>query len=141
MANETQDAKALVEQFYAQVLNAHGSADLPAAAAQCLAPEWQSVGNTQAPPKSREAFVAQVAGFRTLMPDLKWVVEEVLASGDRYVVRSRAMGTPRGPLFGVGPTGRHFDIMTIDIHTVKAGRIAHTFHVEDWAGALGQLRA
>lgn len=29
--------------------------------------------------------------------------------------------------------------MTIDIHTVRDGKLAVAHHVEDWAGALRQL--
>lgn len=31
--------------------------------------------------------------------------------------------------------------MAIDIRTVKNGKIVQTYHVEDWAGALRQLKA
>ena len=30
--------------------------------------------------------------------------------------------------------------MAVVIHTIRDGRIAKTFHVEDWRGALAQLR-
>jgi hypothetical protein len=36
-------------------------------------------------------------------------------------------------------TGKAFSIMSIDIHTIRDGRIQTTFHLEDWAGALRQL--
>jgi hypothetical protein len=31
--------------------------------------------------------------------------------------------------------------MAIDIQTIEDGRIARTFHMENWLSALGQLRA
>jgi predicted ester cyclase len=55
--------------------------------------------------------------------------------------RRRATGTPTGPLFGVDGKGKSFEIMSIDIHTIEGGKIARTYHVEDWAGALRQLKA
>jgi len=63
----------------------------------------------------------------------------VIEAGDKVIVRGRATGTPKGPMFGVDGQGRAFDILTIDIHTVKDGRIVLSHHVEDWAGALRQL--
>ena len=128
----------LVEALYAKVLTAGGSID---AGNEILADDWASIGGYDGSKKDRAAFLKQVAGFMDRIPDLAWRVEEVIASGDRYVVRSRATGTPRGAFFGVPPSGKKFEIMTIDIHTVRGGRIAQTFHVEDWAGALAQLRA
>jgi hypothetical protein len=32
-------------------------------------------------------------------------------------------------------------MMTIDIQTIKDGKIAKTYHLENWLSALGQLRA
>lgn len=61
--------------------------------------------------------------------------------GDKVVVRSRATGTPNGPLFGVDGKGKSFDILTIDIHTVEDGKIVRSYHLEDWAGALQQLKS
>ena len=56
-------------------------------------------------------------------------------------MRNQGFGTPARPFMGVAPTGHSFDIMLIDIHTVRDGRIVRSYHVEDWAGAVRQLRA
>jgi len=50
-------------------------------------------------------------------------------------------GTPAGELFGAPHTGKSFRIMAIDIQTIRDGKIAKTFHMENWLSALGQLRA
>ena len=131
----------LVQSLYTQVLSQTSAPDLTERMARVLAPSWESVGDYSGAKKSREQFGAQLAGFGKLIPDLAWTVEEVIASGDRYVVRGRASGTPVGPLFGVGPTGKRFEILSIDIHTVEGGKVVRTWHVEDWAGALRQLAA
>ena len=57
------------------------------------------------------------------------------------VVRGEVTGTPAGKLFGVPHTSNSFRIMAIDIQTIKDGRIAKTFHMENWLSAIGQLRA
>jgi len=31
--------------------------------------------------------------------------------------------------------------MSIDVHTIEAGKIARSYHVEDWMGAARQLSA
>jgi predicted ester cyclase len=73
------------------------------------------------------------------LPDMKWEVLEVIAAGDRLIVRGQGSGTPAGPFFGVPHTGRSFKVMSIDIHTLRDGKIAYTHHLEDWAGAIRQL--
>ena len=80
-------------------------------------------------------------GFGKLMPDLKFAPQEITQQGKVFVVRSRATGTPNGPLFGVPASGKSFDIMTIDIHTVENGLIVRSYHVEDWAAAIRQIGA
>jgi predicted ester cyclase len=73
------------------------------------------------------------------VPDLQWRISELLQAGDRVVVRGEGRGTPAGEFFGVPHTGKAFSIMSIDIHTIRDGRIQTTYHLEDWAGALRQL--
>lgn len=83
------------------------------------------------------AFLGQV------VPDLEWEPQEIIDLGDgRFVVRSLFRGTPVGPFFGVDPaTGKSFEAVSIDIVTVEDGRITVTYHVEDWIGAIAQLKA
>src|SRR5262249_16631057 len=135
------DDRKLVEGFYGKLLTAGSSSDLEADAKAILADNWASIGDYSGKTKDRATFVKQVAGFMKLMPDMSWKVEEILQSGDRVIVRGRGKGTPTAPFFGVEPAGKTFEIMSIDVHTVEGGRIVKTYHVEDWAGALGQLRA
>ena len=67
--------------------------------------------------------------------------QEVLVAGDRIVVRGEVTGTPSGDLFGVPHSGKSFRIMAVDIQTIRDGRIAKTYHMENWLSAIGQLRA
>src|SRR2546429_6000919 len=89
----------------------------------------------------REASVKVVGGFAKSIPDMKFDIKEILVSGDRVIVRGEVTGTPAGDLFGVPHTGKSFRMMAIDIQTIRDGKIARTFHIENWLSALGQLRA
>src|SRR5712664_4603619 len=48
------------------------------------------------------------------------------------IVRGEVTGTPAGDLFGVPHGGKSFRIMAIDIQTIKDGKIARTYHLENW---------
>jgi predicted ester cyclase len=134
------DEKAVVQKFY-DFLSNPASSDHAAAFKAATSEKWESIGDYSGKNKKRDQFIGQVSGFfAKLMPDLKWDVQEMIQDGDKVVVRSRATGTPKGPLFGVDGKGKGFDILTIDIHTVKGGKIVSSYHVEDWAGALQQLK-
>ena len=82
----------------------------------------------------------RLVGFGKLIPDLNVAVQEMIQEGNKVVVRGRMTGTPKGPMFGVDGKGKSFDIMTIDIHTVEGDKVVRTYHLEDWAGALRQLK-
>ncbi|MGA2942304.1 MAG: ester cyclase [Xanthobacteraceae bacterium] len=89
----------------------------------------------------RDTSIKVVSNFSNAIPDLKFSIEEVLVAGDRVIVRGEVTGTPAGELFGAPHTGKSFRIMAIDIQTIRDGKIAKTFHMENWLSALGQLRA
>lgn len=133
------DDTATVQVFY-DFLSNPGSEEHAAAVGAILAQDWQSIGDYSGKTKSGPQLIGQMAGFAELIPDLNWDVEEMFQSGDRVVVRGRATGTPAGPFFGVDGQGKSFEIMSIDIHTIKDGKISTSYHVEDWAGALRQLQ-
>jgi len=135
----TNDDRALVESIYTTVLCQTSAPDLTERLSRALAPSWQSIGDYSGAGKTRDQFAAQLQGFGKLIPDLTWRIEELLQAGNCFVVRGRASGTPVGDFFGVPPTGRRFEVMSIDIHTVENGKVVRTYHVEDWAGALRQL--
>lgn len=109
---------------------------------QATTVDWQSCsGTAEDECRGREASAKVFAGFGLAIPDMKHVVKEVIVSGDRIAVRGDLTGTPAGEFFGVPYTGKSFKIMALDVHTVRGGKIARTYHVEDWASALNQLRA
>jgi predicted ester cyclase len=137
MNHET--ARAIVAPFY-DALNHPADKDVAALVEGAAVAEWRSF-SADGVSKSRDEFIQQVKGFGKIIPDLAWTVAEVLADGDKIVVRSEASGTPAGDFFGVPHGGKSFRIMTIDLHTVRDGKLVTAHHVEDWAGAVRQLSA
>ena len=59
----------------------------------------------------KEFFRMYVGAF----PDLRIDAEDVLASGDKVVARSRASGTHQGEFMGMPATGKRVDAQLIDI--------------------------
>jgi len=66
-------------------------------------------------------FRMYVAAF----PDLRMTPEDVLASGDKVVVRVRATGTHEGEFMGVPATGKTIDVQAIDIVRFGDDGLAH----------------
>ena len=109
---------------------------------QLLAPDYQSCwGVLPGECWGRDQSMKVVGNFAKSIPDMRFDIKEVLVAGNRVIVRGEVSGTPSGELFGVPHTGRSFRIIALDIQTITDGRIAHTYHLENWLSALGQLRA
>ncbi len=132
-------ARAVVAPFY-DSLNQPASKDVRALIEGIASPEWRSFAG-EGVSKGRDEFIQQVMGFGKLIPDLSWDIKEVFVDGDRVIVRSEARGGPAGDFMGVPAAGKRFAVMTIDIHTVAAGKLIRAHHVEDWASAIRQLKA
>ena len=129
------DDKATVQSFY-DLLSNPGSGTHVDAFKAATADDWESVGDYSGKNKSRDAFIGQMGFFDELIPDLDWAVQAMHQDGAFVTVRSRASGTPVGPLFGVDGEGRSFEILTIDIHELANGKIVRSYHVEDWGGRV-----
>ncbi len=132
-----EQARTIVAPFY-KALDAGN--DAAALINQATSPDWMSCsGNLTC--RSRDQVAAAIAHLHTTVPDLKWEIKEVLVSGDRVIVRGEASGTPGECFMGVPPAGKSFRVMSIDVHTIKDGKMTVTDHVEDWIGAVRQLSA
>jgi predicted ester cyclase len=132
-------ARASVAPFY-KALNAEFAKESPDLVRQATAPEWVSCrGNDLC--NSRDEVIAGIGGRLASIPDLKWQIKEVLVSGNQVTVRGEATGTPVGEFMGAPHTGKSFKLMSIDVHTLEGGKMVHSYHLEDWMGAVRQLTA
>lgn len=134
-----EQARAVIAPFY-DALNAAPGKDAAALIRQATSPDWVSCSSNEscAP---RDKVIENITGFGKAIPDLKWEIKEILVAGDRVIVRGEASGTPAGALMGVPHGGKSFRIMSIDVHTIAAGKMQRAYHVEDWIGATRQLVA
>jgi steroid delta-isomerase-like uncharacterized protein len=90
-------------------------------------------------PEGPEGIKAIVKMFRTGMPDLRVVIEDVIAEGDKVVMRYRIEGTHEGELFGVPPTGRRVSIESVTVERVSGGKIREHWRVTDTLDMMQQL--
>ena len=134
-------AREIIAPWYS-LFNVATRGDVKAIEEQVLTADYESCsGYLPSECWGRDTSIKVVSNFSNSIPDMKFDIKEVLVAGDRVVVRGEVTGTPAGELFGVPHTGKSFRMMAIDIQTIRDGRIAKTFHMENWLSALGQLRA
>lgn len=82
-----------------------------------------------------------VRSLREAFPDLRMVVEDQVAEGDRVVTRWSARGTHRGPFFGIPPTGREATLTGVEIDGFVNGKVAECWTNADYLGLMQQLGA
>jgi steroid delta-isomerase-like uncharacterized protein len=68
-----------------------------------------------------------------------FTIEDLVAEGDRVVVRWTQRGEQVRGFLGLPPTGKPFTIAGIDIHRLRDGRMAEHWHVVDQLSLLQQL--
>ena len=77
------------------------------------------------------------AWLRAAFPDIRYSVEDLVAEGDKVVVRWRWRGTHQGEYYGIPPSGKPVTATGIAIYRIAGGKC-----VERWVGfnALGVLQ-
>lgn len=70
---------------------------------------------------------------------LQFTIDDVIAEGDRVVVRWTNQGTQSGSFMGIPATGGSFSIAGVDIQGLRDGRLAEHWHVIDMLSQLQQL--
>ena len=134
-------ARAVIAPWYS-LFNQPVQGDMKALQEHVLTTDYESCwGYLPGECWGRDTSIKVVGGFAKSIPDMKFEIKEVLVAGERVIVRGELTGTPAGDLFGVPHGGKSFRIMAIDIQTIRDGKIARTYHLENWLSALGQLRA
>ena len=132
-----EDARRIVAPLY-DALNQPARKDVAGLLARAAHPDYRSYHtNDDSLTRDQLADVFKMIG--AAVPDLRWTIEDLRTLGDQVVVRGRATGTPTGELWGTKPTGKSFDTMAIDVFTVRNGKLASAYHVENWVGALQQM--
>ena len=89
---------------------------------------------------TREGVMEFFRMYRAAFPNLRFDLEDVVASGDKVVMRARATGTHQGELMGIPPTGKDVDVQLIDIMRFNEdGLVAEHWGVVDMLAMMQQL--
>ncbi|MDQ3833120.1 MAG: ester cyclase [Actinomycetota bacterium] len=90
-------------------------------------------------PTGPEGVRAVVSMFRSAMPDLKVIIEDMIAEGEKVATYYTLEGTHEGELFGVPPTGQRLSNKSITVERVSGGKIREHWRVSDELGMMQQL--
>ena len=81
-------------------------------------------------PMSLEEAEESLKPIFEAFPDFVWNIEDIIATGDKVIVRFVFRGTHEGEFMGIPPTGKKVEVGGIGISRIENGKI-----VEDWEDA------
>lgn len=138
MADEIAAAnKELVRRFYKDVYVDWNMAR----ADEVLSPQFTSHDWPEGGATGPKAFRDYYSAIRSAVPDARYEVDDLIAEGDRVVVRWRLVGTHKGAFRGIAPTGRPIVLKGIAIYRVEGGELMERWVVSDLYGALEEIQA
>jgi len=89
--------------------------------------------------QGREGLKDLIRMMRLAFPDIHWVVEETIASGDKVVSRFRWTGTQRGDFLGIPATGRSVNVPGVVIDRLEGGKMTDSRILMDTLAMMQQL--
>jgi steroid delta-isomerase-like uncharacterized protein len=89
-------------------------------------------------PFGPEEMKGTVLMIAAAFPDNRHEVEEIIADGDRAVLRCTLTGTHEGPFMGLPPTSRKIEVTEIHIYRLKDGKAVEHRVSRDDLGAMRQ---
>jgi len=134
----TEENKAFVRQMVEEVFN-QGNVSR---ADEFLAPNF--VEREELPPgipRDREGVKQLTTMLRSAFPDFKATIDDIVAEGDKVVIRQTWSGTHKGESMGVPPTGKSVSFGVIDILRMAGGKCVEHWGQMDSMGLMQQLGA
>ena len=130
----TETSKALARRVFQEVLNGRNLEVLNELAAADYEEHNPLPGQRTGLYGLRDRYAMVLNAFNP-----HFTIEDIVAEGDRVVLRWTNSGTHVGEFLGMPPTGKSYSIPGIEIWRVKDGRLAEHWDVVDIFGQLQQL--
>jgi len=134
----TEQNKAMARQMIEDVFNRGDMSRFD----EYLAPDF--VEREELPPGlpgGREGVIQLTAILRSAFPDFKATIDDLVAEGDRVVMRQTWRGTHKGEFMGVPPTGKSVSFGVIDILRIAGGKVVEHWGLMDSMSLMQQLGA
>ncbi len=129
--------KAIIRRVIEDIFNAGKIALIT----EFIAPDYTDHSALPGQPAGRDAVRDTAARFRAAFPDLRWIIREMVAEGERVALRWGAEGTHRGEFAGCAPTGRTVTFEGITLYHLRGGQVTDEWVCWDEAGLLRQIAA
>jgi len=91
--------------------------------------------------QNREGYKEAVSMYHKAFSDFHFTIEDMVAHGDKVVIRCKLIGTQKGEFMGRAPTGKKVTLTAISIRRIEDGKIVEEWVVSDMMGMMQQLGA
>src|SRR5215213_10236086 len=136
-SGSAEENKAVVRSEMAELFNHTGNLD---AVEEIIDPNYVSYEPTSGETRGIEGARQFAATFREAFPDLQNTIEDMVADGDKVVMRFRGSGTHQGETEAFGPpTGKSMEMTGIIIKRLSEGKIVEAWTNFDAMGMMQQL--
>ena len=89
--------------------------------------------------QGREGIKAVIHQMRSAFPDIRWVVDEMVAEGEKVVTRFHWTGTHQADFLGIPATRRSVKVNGVVIDRLDSGMMADSRILMDTLGMMQQL--
>ena len=87
----------------------------------------------------REGLKQLLGMFFGAFPDLGVQIDDIIAEGDKVVVRVRTTGTHKGDFMGIAATGKQVNFAEIHVMRMSGGKMAEHWGIQDNMTMMQQL--
>ena len=130
-----EENKAVVRRFFEELL----STDNLAVADEFLSPGFRFYFAGSPDPMDRELYKEFLVARRAAFPDRRFVVEDMIAEGDKVSARFTMHGTHNGEFRGIAPSGTEVTMTGIDMIRLAEGKLVEDRVEVDQLGMMQQL--
>ena len=130
-----EENKAVVRRFFDELL----STDDLAVADELLSPGFRFYFAGSPDPMNLESYKEFLVARRAAFPDRCFVVEDMIAEGDKVSVRFTMRGTHKGEFRGIAPSGKEVTMTGIDTIRLSDGKMVEDRVEVDQLGMMRQL--
>jgi len=128
--------KALVREFFEE---AWGKGNM-AAVDEFMAADYVEHPRPSTLSPGPEGLKQLIAAYRTAFPDLKMMLDDIFAEGDRVAFRWNVSGTHLGEWLSIPPTGNHVAANGITVFRISDGKVVESWTSIDLSPAEEELQ-
>jgi steroid delta-isomerase-like uncharacterized protein len=88
---------------------------------------------------NREQTIQDMATYLSAFPDVNYTIDDILAEGDKTVIRCTIRATHKGTFMGIPATGKRIVIKGVEIDKIVGGKIVEAWGLDDSHRMMPQL--